>query len=177
MTRWVALLRGVNVGGGNRLAMADLRATVASLGHTNVATYIQSGNVVFDADLDDEPLLVATLSDALSMRHRLAVPVVARTRQQLIEVAGRHPDAGGSIAAKFLHVQFLSAEPDLSRTAALDPVRYLPDRWSVIGREIYTTYPNGSGRSKLTGDVLERAFHVTATARNLNTVEALVALC
>ncbi len=173
MTRWVALLRGVNVGGGNRLPMAELRETLTSLGHTNVQSYIQSGNVVFESASTDEQMVSEAITNAIAERHALKVPVVVRTHNQLVTIARRHPDADGAVEPKFLQIQFLSAVPDTLMPAALDPNAYLPDRWSIDGREIYLTYPNGSGRSRLTIEVFERAFGVTATARNLNTVRVL----
>jgi uncharacterized protein (DUF1697 family) len=173
VTRWVALLRGVNVGGGNKLPMAELRETLRSLGHTNVQTYIQSGNVVFESAVTDEQTVSDGIRKAITGCHALKVPVVVRTHDQLVAIARRHPDADGAVEPKFLHVQFLSAVPDPLTVAALNPDAYLPDRWSIHGREIYLTCPNGSGRSKLTIEVFERAFGVTATARNLNTVRVL----
>lgn len=173
MTTWVALLRGVNVGGGNRLAMADLRQSVRSLGYTDVATHIQSGNVVFAAD-DDEPTIVGRLRRVLDADHGLAVPVVVRQGRNLVGVAGRHPFVRDGIDPKFLHVAFLDRQPADSRGPAAD--RWLPDRWALDGRELFLAYPHGSARSKMTIDQFERAWGVAATARNLNTVAKLADL-
>ena len=173
--RWVALLRGVNVGGSNRLPMAALRETVASLGFDDVATHIQSGNVVFSA-AGTERSLADALRAAVAERHDLAVPVVVRSAEELARIAAGHPDADGELDPKLLHVQFLDRAPDPEAAAAIDPIPFEPDRWALHGREIYVCYPNGSARSKLTIDVFERALGVTATARNLNTVRKLAEL-
>lgn len=175
-TRWIALLRGINVGGGNRLPMADLRVTMAELGFERVTTYIQSGNIVFDADDADEQRLAERLAAAIADRHGTSVPVVLRTAAEIGRVAERHPAIGGGLDPKLLHVHFLDAAPSARSVASLDPRAHAPDGWVVDGREVYVHYPNGSGRSKLTIDVFERAFGVTATARNLNTVRKLVEL-
>lgn len=181
MTRCVAFVRGINVGGSNKLPMADLRATVESLGHTDVSTYVNSGNVLFesadgsDADVDEDSVAQG-ISTAIAARNGLTVGVVVRTVADLCIVAGRHPDAAGEVEAKFLHVLFLSRLPDPSLFDAIDPTRFAPDRWTVDGREVYICYPNGVGRSKLTLDVFERALDVIATGRNLNTVRKLVIL-
>ncbi|MDJ0770569.1 MAG: DUF1697 domain-containing protein [Ilumatobacter sp.] len=176
-TRWVALLRGINVGGANKLSMADLRATLAMLGFDDVVTYIQSGNAIFDAGADaDENALGASIAGALDTEHGLAVPVVVRPADDLARIARSHPDAGRGIDPKLLHVLFLDSMPTTGATAALDPARFEPDGWTVDGREIYVRYPDGSGRSKLTIEVFERSLDVTATARNLNTVRKLVDL-
>lgn len=180
MARWVGLLRGVNVGGGNRLPMSELRASVTAAGFTDVLTYIQSGNLVVDDDRDDdEPAIVQRLRDVLVGRHGLSVPVVVRPADEIARIGTAHP-AAGTIDPKLLHVLFLDRAPDevadAGGPAALDPTPFAPDTWSVAGREVYVTYPNGSGRSKLTIDVFERAWSVTATARNLNTVRELARL-
>ncbi len=174
MTRWIALLRGINVGGHNRLPMADLRATASSLGHRNVTTWIQSGNLVFDSDESSPQVLAAELASAIEDRHGLRVPVVLRTREELAAIVGRHPGLGEDVPSKLLQVVFLSDSPPPDRVASLDPDSHAPDRWELHGREIFISYPEGSARSKLTIDVFERAFGVTATARNVNTVDRLV---
>jgi uncharacterized protein (DUF1697 family) len=173
-TRWIALLRGINVGGGNRLPMADLRVTMIELGFERVTTYIQSGNIVFDAADADEQRLAERLAAAIAERHGMSVPVVLRTAAEIGRIAVRHPEIGGGLDPKFLHVHFLDATPQ--SVASLDPSAHAPDGWVVDGREVYVHYPNGSRRSRLTIDVFERAFGVTATARNLNTVRKLVEL-
>ncbi len=180
-TRWVALLRGVNVGGANTIAMAGLRATFCSLDLRDVVTYIQSGNVVFDVGTGraahlDEGALVDVITTAIAARHRLTVPVVLRTVDQMASAARRHPDADGSIDPKLLPVLFLSAVPSPDAITTVNPSAYHPDRVVLDGREIFVTYPDGSARSKLAIDVLERALRVTITARNLNTVRKLVKL-
>lgn len=179
-TGHVALLRGVNVGGRNKLPMADLRSALESSGLRNVRSYIQSGNVVFDADDVTGDLAGGdtTVADAVGSVLRdtfgLDVPVVTRTLDELERIAGAHPDAAGDVPPKWLLVYLLDrpAEP----ADAPDPARFGSDRFVVDGREIYATYPAGSGRSKLTIDVIERSFGVLATARNLSTLGAIVAL-
>lgn len=170
MTTWVALLRGVNVGGGNRLPMADFRESVESLGYADVATYIQSGNVVFRSS-DAEVMVVERIRAVVADRHGLSVPVVVRSGDELAGLVDRHPFAADGIDPKLLHIAFLDRRPDV--TVALDPDRWLPDRWEVEGRELFLAYPGGSARSKMTIEQFERPWGVTATARNLNTVAKL----
>ena len=176
--RWVAMLRGINVGGANRLPMADLRVTMQALGFENVATHIQSGNVVFDTSAPDtsgEMALAVGIREAMAERHGVDVPVVLRSADELLRTVTAHPAAKSGIDPKLLHVLFLDREPsDIGE--AIDPQRYEPDHWTITGREVYVTYPNGSARSKLTIDVFERALGVAATARNLNTVRKLAAM-
>lgn len=177
MTRWVALLRSVNVGGSNRLPMVALRATFAALGYAAVATYIQSGNVVFDASDDStEGELVGTISAGIADRHDLSVPVVVRSADELARVATSHPMADIGLDPKHLHVAFLDREPDPAALASVPSDRFEPDRWVCSGRELYLAFPNGSARSKMTIDRFEQPWKVTATARNLNTVRRLAAM-
>jgi uncharacterized protein (DUF1697 family) len=175
--RWAALLRGINVGGHNRLPMADLRVALTAAGLTDVRTYIQSGNVVFDAEPEgawDETSLASLISTAITASSGLNVPVVIRPVDQLARIAGEHPDAGGPVPEKWLHV-FLLDGPAAGGSVP-EAERYHPDRIVLGEREVYVTYADGSGRSKLTIDVVERAFGVTATARNVTTIGRLVAL-
>lgn len=173
MTRWVALLRGVNVGGGNRLPMADLRSSVTALGYHHVTSYIQSGNLVFDSD-DGEETVVARLGSVLAERHGLTVPVIVRSGDALAAALDRHPFVSTRIESKFLHVAFLDRRP--TSTHRPDADRWAPDRWALDGRELFLAYPDGSGRSKMTIEQFERPWGVTATARNLNTVAKLAEL-
>jgi uncharacterized protein (DUF1697 family) len=175
--RWAALLRGVNVGGHNRLPMADLRETLTAAGLTDVRTYIQSGNVVFDAEPAgawDEISLASMISSAIAASSGLTVPVVIRPVDELARIVGEHPDTGGPVPEKWLHV-FLLDGPTAGGSVP-EAERYHPDRIVFGEREVYVTYPEGSGRSNLTIDVIERAFGVTATARNLTTIGRLVTL-
>lgn len=182
MTRWVALLRGINVGGHNTLPMAELRTTIAELGFEHVVTHIQSGNVVFDAVVSPAPSSAAgsvlgdRIAGAISARHGLVVPVVVRSAAQLVRIADAHPHAPSGVDPTLLHVLFLDRTPEPEAADSIERERYLPDSWTLDGAEIYVSYPNGSGRSKLTIQVFERALGVTATARNLNTVRRLAEL-
>ena len=180
MTTWIALLRGINVGGRNRLAMADLRATVEAIGGRDVATVLQSGNIVVD-DGDgasggrDEAAWAEALHAAIAERHGLDVGVVVRTPGELAAALEHHPDAD-RIDPKFAHVAFLDREPLPDAVDAIAPDAFAPDRWDLVGRDLFLTYPNGSGRSKMTIDRFEQPWGVVATARNLRTVAKLVDL-
>jgi uncharacterized protein (DUF1697 family) len=173
MTTWIALLRGINVGGGNRLSMKDLRSSVESLGYSQVATYIQSGNIVFDSD-EGADAIVDALRVVIAERHGLAIPVVVRTLPEMEAALAGHPERDSEIDPKLLHVAFLDRAPEDPDGVEADA--WLPDRWSLEGRELFLTYPDGSARSKMTIERFEKPWAVTATARNLNTVAKLVEL-
>lgn len=176
MSTFVALLRGINVGGHNRLPMADLRDTASALGWSDVATYIQSGNLIFDSDDDDVARHASRLAAALKSDRGLSVPVLVRPAGHVRAAAERHPKAESGIDPKFLHVVFLSEAPGAAAFDGVDAERFAPDGWALDGSEIYTYYPQGSARSKLTIDVFEKAAGVTGTARNLSSLRRLVDL-
>ncbi len=169
----VALLRGINVGGRHRVPMADLRDLAASLGFGDPVTYIQSGNLVFDTHLDDIAT-VATLASALEDRFGFPVPVMVRSAAELGAVAASHPFAALELEPRFLMVAFLDRVPTVD--AVIDAASYLPDRFTIDGREVYLAYPNGSGRSKLNHTLLEGRLGASATIRNWPSVTTLAEL-
>jgi uncharacterized protein (DUF1697 family) len=173
--RYAALLRGINVGGKNKIAMGPLRDIFTALGHDDVVTYIQSGNVVFTSS-KAASRIASGIEAAIAESFGFAVPVVLRSNAELAAVVLRNPFAIPGVDTSTLHVAFLGSASRPELVARLDPMRSPPDRFNVIGSEIFLQYPNGSGRSKLTVDYFERQLETRATARNWNTVNKLVAL-
>lgn len=172
----LALLKGINVGGRRRVPMEPLRAALGAAGLTGVRTHIQSGNVIFDAPSAPDVDPAATVAEVVADTFGFDVEVVARTRAELAATVAQNPFVADEDDPAKLHVVFLDAAPDPQRAAQLDPDRSPPDRAVLIGRELYVHYPQGSARSKLTGDYLQRTLHRTATARNLRTVVTLLEL-
>ncbi len=176
METFVALLRGINVGGKRRLPMAELTQTLSSLGLEDVVTYIQSGNVVFGAPAGDPAALAARVEQAIAEAFALDVAVLLRTPTELAEVASCNPFLNDRADVSKLHVVFLERKPTAANVARLDSERSAPDELSLCGTEIYLRLPSGSGRSKLTIDYFERTLATRATARNWNTLIKLLAL-
>lgn len=173
----VALLRGINLGGKNTVPMADLRAWVEAAGGEAVRTYVQSGNVLFDASLADAPGIATAITGQIKERLGHSVPVVLLTAVELRQIARSNPYLAEGAPENELHVMLLSAAPAPERVAKLDPDRSPPDRFTVAGRAVYHHAPNGVARSKLTNAYLDRVLGVTSTARNWRTVGKLLALC
>ncbi|HEY4347141.1 MAG TPA: DUF1697 domain-containing protein [Gaiellaceae bacterium] len=173
--RYAALLRGVNVGGKNKLPMSELRALIEGLGHEEIATYVQSGNVVFRTTRA-APGLAAGIEAAIEDATGLRVKVLLRTHPELVKAAASNPYAERESTPSKLHVVFLSNAPARAAIESLDPDRSPGDRFAVIGSEIYLDVPSGSGRSKLTLDYFEKRLAVVATARNWNTLLKLIEL-
>ncbi len=172
----VALLRGINVGGKNRLPMPELAALFEGAGCTAVRTFIQSGNVLFAAPAALARRLPDEIASRIEKRHGLRVPVILRSAAALRQVAASNPFLGAGAEPKRLHVAFLSAAPDRESVARLDPARSPPDAFAVKGSEVYLSLPNGVGRTRLTNDYFDRMLSATSTLRNWNTVLELVAL-
>jgi len=169
MTVWVALLRGINVGGHRRVLMADLRAVLERAGHAAVTTYLQSGNVVLTTGETEEQRLQAVLEDAIEAHFGFAVRVLVRSGAEIEQIADASP-FGRDADPRRVGVVFLSAAP--ARGSALDPAQ-APDQFVVEGREIHIHCPDGFGRTPLTNASFERALGLDATTRNLKTVRAL----
>jgi uncharacterized protein (DUF1697 family) len=182
----IALLRGINVGGRNKVAMTDLRDAVASLGHGDVATYIQSGNVVFSSDEADTARLAAGLEKAIAGRLGVAAGVVVLTRDELAQVARDNPYASEP-NPRFVHVIFLPDGPDpemadrLARAQQQAAEKGSRDTGTLAGRAVFLHTPDGFGTSEL-AKLLGRAGgpmspRGAGTARNWATVTKLLALC
>jgi uncharacterized protein (DUF1697 family) len=171
---YVALLRGINLGARNKIAMGDLRAMFETLDARDVRTYVQSGNVVFVSDAKAADLPDA-IERAIARAAGLDVEVLVRTRAQLDRVVKGNPFADGA-ELKALHVTFLDARPAKARVDALDPERYPPDTFRVAGQEVYLHCPNGYGPSKLSNAYFEKQLGVAATTRNWRTVTTLAAM-
>ena len=172
MTVYIALLRGINVSGRNKLPMADLRTLVIDAGGTEVRTYIQSGNVVFRATKADARAIEERIRDVFGFE----VTVVLRTGPELAAAAAHNPFLVRGAETKPLYVVFLDREAAADAVHQLDPDRSPGDHFSVHGREVYLDLPTGAGRTKLNLDYLERRLKVKGTARNWNTVLKLVDL-
>ncbi|MFI5485607.1 DUF1697 domain-containing protein [Micromonospora echinaurantiaca] len=176
MHRYVALLRGVNVGG-VKVAMADLRRLVTDLGHADVRTYLQSGNVVFGSDVRDAERLARGIEQAIAGELGLTVPVLVRSGRELAAVAGGNPYAGREDDPTRLLVAFLATAPKPSAVDALAVPGGENVAFTVTGREVYLHFPDGGyGRSKFTNTYLEKQLGVVATTRNWRSVRALAEL-
>ncbi|MEV0369592.1 DUF1697 domain-containing protein [Streptomyces sp. NPDC050636] len=177
MSRQIALLRGINVGGHNSFPKARQLALAESLGFEDVSVLLQTGNIVF-ADPGTRPEETAqAIEDRISAELGLSVPVMVRTRDELAATIAANPFPQAVPEPKSLHVTFLSAVPaDTAQLDALDLAAFAPDQFRLVGRELYLWCPHGIGRSKLAGVVSRAPLGVTATARNWNTVTKLLAL-
>jgi uncharacterized protein (DUF1697 family) len=181
MTTLVALLRGINLGSTNRIAMPELRSALADAGFENVRTYVQSGNILLDTELEEGALaeIVATL---IADRFALAVPVVVRGAAELAEVVAGNPFPDAALTApKLLQVTFLSSPlpADVAaRVRGASDGAFAPETEAISlalsRRNVYGWHPQGIHQSKLARELSDRKLGVIATARNWTTVTTLL---
>jgi uncharacterized protein (DUF1697 family) len=188
MASHVALLRGINVGGKNRVAMADLREVVADLGHADVSTYIQSGNVLFSPDPGDADTsaLAAAMAAAITDRLGVSAPVVVLSRDELAAAIAANPFPAEPDPRR-VHAVLLSGAPAAEAAGKIDAAlerstaKGARDELAIVGRTLYLHTPDGFGNSELAAAVLRIVTSpragVTGTARNWVTMLKLLDLC
>jgi len=174
MTVYVSMLRAVNVGGRSRIKMETLRQAYESLGLTDVRTLLQSGNVVFRTGLKDRQQLVKRIVQEIERRLELEVEVILRTAAEIATIVERGPVLSPRADPSKLLVMFLSGVPDAAAQAALLKAHKGPEMIELRGPEIYLYYPEGVGRSKLSGAVIENKLRTSGTARNWSTLAKLL---
>src|SRR5579863_5825275 len=171
MTAFVSLFRGINVGGHHKVRMDELKEMHASLGLRDVVPYIQSGNVVFQSDDADATQLRKQIEESFEKRFGFRAEVLVRTAAELRDIITRNPFQGQqSKESKWVVVMFLAAHPDTTAQEALLKTYVGPEELFIIGKEVYNYYPQGMGRSKLSGSFIEKKLKTVGTARNWNTV-------
>jgi uncharacterized protein (DUF1697 family) len=183
VTTMVALLRSVNVGGRNRVPMAELRAMVETLGFEGVQTYVQSGNVVLTGT-GSASSVARTVQEGIAETFGLDVPVIVRSTRQLTRILTTHPFAVAGVDPKTVHVTFLATAPTANQAKALAKVgtdaerdgSFGDDRFVLDGTEVYLHCPAGYGETKFNNAFFERRAAVVATTRNWKTVTTLATM-
>ncbi|MGA8535244.1 MAG: DUF1697 domain-containing protein [Candidatus Tumulicola sp.] len=173
---WVALLRGINVGGKHSLPMKQLVEMFAEARCVDVRSYIQSGNVVFTAPLSVVKTLPAVLAKRIEERFGFRAPIIVRSRDEMGRIIRGNPFLKAGLPQTALHVYFLADLPGADAVKRLDPSRSATDVFDVRGREIYLHLPNGMARTKLTNAYFDAQLSTVATARNWATVLKLQAM-
>ena len=177
MTVFIALLRGINVGGNKTIKMSTLKTVLDSLGFEAVSTYLNSGNVVFASKGSDHAKLAKTIETAIEKEFGFRPSVLLRSSAGLRNVVVKNPfpDAAKNDPSHLV-VMFLTAKPDKDAPSRLAHAYSGAEEIRISGDTAYVTYPNGIGKSKLTNMFLEKQLGVAGTARNWNTVTKLVEL-
>ncbi|HEU4531746.1 MAG TPA: DUF1697 domain-containing protein [Steroidobacteraceae bacterium] len=171
---WIALFRGINVGGRHSLPMAGLRELLAQNGCSQVRTYIQSGNAVFSCRETSAAKLARRIQAVVAKRFGFEPRVMVLSDAELEQAAAGNPyKQAVRTEPKFVHLYFLDAAPERARLEALEAVRHESESFALAGRVLYLHTPKGYGISKL-AERAERLLGVTATARNWRTVSELL---
>lgn len=169
MPRYIALLRGINVGGNRLIRMEDLRAMAVTAGATEIETYIQSGNLVFTHAGRSQAKVARELEVRIATATGFDVPIVLRSAAEWGRVIADNPFVDAP--ADHLHVYFVAFAPRVDALAAITAPP--PERCQLVGREVYLCLPNGLGNSRLAGAVAKVGALAGATARNWRTVQQL----
>lgn len=169
MKTYIALFRGINVGGNNKLPMKELSAVLESLGLKNVRTYIQSGNAIFHSNAGDTRTLAAKISAAIKKSHGFEPKVLLLDANTLMQAIKSNPYPEAEAAPNTLHVNFLTAIPLNPDLKSLERIKAENERFHLAGDVLYLHAPDGIGRSKLAAN-MERLLGVSMTGRNWNTV-------
>ena len=175
MKTWVALFRGINVGGNNILPMKELVATLENIGCQDVETYIQSGNTVFRSEEEDAWLLSDRIRAAIEESHGFEPRVLVLGSEALERVVRSNPFPDAEFEPKSLHVYFLASPPERPDLDALAGIKGDRERFVLEGDIFYLHAPDGVGRSRLAAKA-EKLLGVSATARNWRTVGKLSAM-
>ena len=179
MSIFIAILRGINVSGQKKILMAELKVLFESLGFENVLTYIQSGNIAFSApDTKTKVEIGNAIEAAISKQYGFHVPTLILTKVDLGKAVKKNPFIKQEgIDLTKLHLTFLGSSPTADNLQKLDDIDCSPDQFIIDSLNIYVHCPNGYGRTKLSNNFFESKLKVTATTRNLKTVNKLLELC
>jgi uncharacterized protein (DUF1697 family) len=178
MHTYISMLRGINVSGQKMIKMAELKAMYESLHYANVATYIQSGNVVFRSRSDDPHSIATSIEKAIEKSFGFSVTVILRQPAEFRKVIDKCPFLGAALEDETrIYVTFLKSRPAPALVKALALVtKPGKDVYQIAGSEIYLHCPNGYGKTQFSNTYFEKQLNVSATTRNWNTVQTLFAL-
>lgn len=174
MKSYIALLRGINVSGQKLIKMADLKVVLEGNGFQNVATYIQSGNIIFDAPETSEKELALRLSNVIADHYHFSVPVLLLDQKALQSIIANTPFLTAiAVELKQLYVAFLSDTPLAAAIPVLQSAAIAPDLFSIDGKTVYIRYLTSAGVSKLTNKLIENKLQCDSTMRNWKTTVVL----
>ena len=176
METYISFLRGVNMTGHNSIKMTDLSVLLIKMGLKDAETYIQSGNVIFSEVGNIPPsALSINMEQAIVERFSYVIPVMIRTKEELAGLYASNPflEEPDFNPAR-MAVIFLHDEPSDNQIKKVADINYPPDKFKIIGKEIFIYCPNGFGRTKLYTNFFEKKMGVTGTARNWKTITTIL---
>lgn len=178
MTKYIAILRGINVGGRRKILMADLRKLLATLDFSAIQTYIQSGNVIFETPAEQDHLkLAADIEQLIVDNYDFAVPVIVRSLDEWQQAVATNPFyQENETDIEHLHLTFLKKLPEGRKLNKINTYDYAPDQFNIIGKDAFVYCSGRYSASKLTNKFFESKLKVTTTTRNWKTVLKLLEL-
>jgi len=176
MTKFIALLRGINVNGQKKIKMPDLKLLFEEMGFQDVETYIQSGNVIFSSKEKSSEKLELKISSAIKRKFGFEVQVMVLTPEEIEYVLKNNPFIKKKKDSEKLYVTFLAKSPSDENINKLYATDYSPEEYINDGSYIYLFVPNGYGKAKLNNNLFENKLKVFGTTRNLKTIKALFEL-
>lgn len=176
--KYISILRGINVSGQKKILMADLKDLFTGLGFTNVLTYIQSGNVIFETNVKNKTELNVIIEKAIKEKYNFNVPLIIRTNKEINSIIKAFPFESVDLSKdeSKVAVAFLDSIPAQENVTALLTYVKEPERLGVIGKNVYLYCPNGFGRTKLSNNFIEKKLNIIATSRNWKSVNKLFEL-
>jgi len=172
----ISMLRGVNVGGHNKIKMDALRTLYESLKLQSPRTYVQSGNVIFRTTEKNSAALAQRIQNAIERKFGFRPEVILRTADELRATIAASPFAGRNLEPGKTLVTFLAGDPGASAGATLRSLKDFPEELHLLGRELYIYFPDGAGKSKLPWSKVDKLLQTAGTARNWNSVNKMLAM-
>ncbi|NOY08078.1 MAG: DUF1697 domain-containing protein [Spirochaetes bacterium] len=176
--KYISILRGINVSGRKKIKMDGLKSLYELLGFQNVVTYIQSGNIIFDATVKNKAGLKTKIEEAIERKYKFHVPVEIRTNREIEDIIKNRPFGPVDLTENGTKVllTFLSSKPSEDRVSDIQKYAVTPEKLVVREKEVYLYCPNGYGKSKLSNTFLEHKLGVEATTRNWKSLHKLYEL-
>ncbi len=172
MKKYIAILRGINVGGKRKILMADLKVLLTKMGLQDITTYIQSGNIVFFSNLSARKI-EETIKQAIFKKYGFDVPVMIRTSEEIKIIFNNNPFLPNEKNIDKLYVTFLSENPVLENIDHLKKMDFNGDQFVIDKSQVYLFFSEKYSKSKLSNNLIESKLKVTATTRNWKTVRTL----
>ncbi|GKU25063.1 DUF1697 domain-containing protein [Clostridium folliculivorans] len=181
MNTYVALLRGINVGTKNRIKMVDLKQFFESLGYIDVKTYIQSGNVIFKADEDNEEVIINKIEATFEERFQFSSNIILRTGKELTDIIRNCPfleneiaEAKATAEGECFYVSLMKYVPSEDKIKLIDKYEDDANKYKIIGRDVFLLFSKSIRNSKLANNLGK--LDVPSTVRNWNTINKLVSM-
>lgn len=176
MPKYIALLRGINVSGKNIIKMEALKQLCSQLGFLQIQTYIQSGNLIFEAEQKDHLQLASEISAAIAKEYGYHVPTIVLSIETLTSIANNNPYINENKDASFMHITFLGTKPKSDADIQIQAKLQADEAYSITPNAVYLYCPSGYGNTKLTNQFLEKQLGAQATTRNWKTIQTLIQL-